>query len=83
MTSLVVHGIVKKQKIRHIFGFISPNSLKLCRLGQSTKLNSILVLDMVARTTDWFPGLFYLNMNFSNFGHSKYFCFVLYCPVAL
>ena len=30
-------------KIRHIFGFISLNSLKLCRLGQSTKLNSILV----------------------------------------
>ena len=43
----------------------------------------IWVLDMVARTTDWFPGLFYLNMNFPNFGHCKYFCFVLNCPVAL
>ena len=83
MTSLVVHGIVKNLKTRHIFGFISPNCLKLCRLGQSTKLNSILVLDTVAKTTDWFPGLFYINMNFSNFGQCKYFCFVLYCPVAL
>ena len=41
-------------------------------------------LDIVAMTTNYFPDyIFHRNMDFSIFGHCKYFCFVLNCPVAL
>ena len=52
MMSLVVHAIVTKLKIMHMFGLILPNWLKICRLAQSVyQIKHYYSLNMVAIAT--------------------------------